>query len=155
MSSSCLPLRYPGGKTSIFEIVSQFIKANKLQRRHYAEPYAGGCGLALTLLYHGVVSDIHINDIYRGIWAFWDATLNHTEKLEEKIKSTPVTIDEWHKQKEVIETPINYMDFDVGFATFFLNRTNRSGIVKNAGVIGGESKMVITNWIADLTKLIL
>lgn len=140
MPLSYSPLRYPGGKTSIFELVSEFIKVNKLQRRHYAEPYAGGCGLALALLYHGFVSDIHINDIDRGIWAFWDAVLNHTERLEEKINTTTINMDEWYKQKEVIQNPKIYDDFGVGFATFFLNRTNRSGIIKNAGVIGGKNQ---------------
>lgn len=134
------PLRYPGGKTSIFDLVSEFITVNKLQRRHYAEPYAGGCGLALALLYNGFVCDIHINDIDRGIWAFWDAVLNHTEKLEDKIKSTPVDIKEWHLQKDIILAADDYDDFTLGFATFFLNRTNRSGIIKNAGPIGGEKQ---------------
>lgn len=140
MSSSYSPLRYPGGKTAIFDIVSQFIRTNKLQRRHYAEPYAGGAGLALKLLFNGFVSDIHLNDIDRGIWAFWDIVLNQNQKFVDKINATPITMEEWYKQKNVIEFPENHEDFMLGFATFFLNRTNRSGIIKNAGVIGGKKQ---------------
>ena len=84
MPLSYSPLRYPGGETSIYELVSDIINANKLQRRHYAEPYAGGCGLALALLFNGRVSDIHINDIDLGIWSFWHSVLNHTDELVEK-----------------------------------------------------------------------
>jgi DNA adenine methylase len=140
MSLSYSPLRYPGGKTSIFEVVSGFIKINKLQRRHYAEPYAGGCGLALALLYDGLVSDIHINDIDHGVWAFWDSVLNDTENLAEMIIQTPVTIDEREKQRELLTNNKTASALEIGFATFFLNRTNRSGIIKNAGVIGGRNQ---------------
>lgn len=140
MVLSCSPLRYPGGKTGIFELVANFIKVNKLQRRHYVEPYAGGCGLALSLLYHGHVCDIHINDIDAGIWAFWDSVLNQTDELVEKITYTPITIEEWEKQREIVRTSENDDSIELGFATFFLNRTNRSGIIKNAGVIGGRDQ---------------
>lgn len=140
MIRSHSPLRYPGGKTSIFDLVSAFIEVNNLQRRHYAEPYAGGCGLALVLLYNGFVCDIHINDIDRGIWAFWNAVLNHTDELEKKIIDTPVNMDEWNNQKKIISSPDDHDDFALGFATFFLNRTNRSGIIRKAGVIGGKSQ---------------
>lgn len=134
------PLRYPGGKSCLFELVSNLLKNNKLERSHYAEPFAGGCGLALSLLYSGHVSDIHINDVDPSIWAFWHSVLYDTEKLVYKISKTPITIDEWKLQKEVlcdgdVDDPLN-----LGFAAFFLNRTNRSGIIKNAGVIGGVAQ---------------
>ena len=140
MPLSYSPLRYPGGKTNIYELVSDFIKVNKLQRRHYAEPYAGGCGLALALLYHGHVCDIHINDIDAGIWSFWDSVLNHTDELVEKITKTNITITEWENQREVLKASDPSNPVNLGFATFFLNRTNRSGIIKNAGVIGGRDQ---------------
>lgn len=113
------------------------LRENRLERRHYAEPFAGGCGLALALLYEGHVSDIHINDVDASIWAFWKSVLNHTDELSYRIKKTPITVDEWRAQREVhlamdVDDPVS-----LGFSTFFLNRTNRSGIIKAAGVIGG------------------
>lgn len=134
------PLRYPGGKTRISELVSDFISVNSLEGTHYAEPYAGGSGLALSLLYGGYVSDIHINDIDDGIWAFWSCVLNDTDGLLEKLEGTPITLDEWEKQREIWKTGRYQTKLDLGFATFFLNRTNRSGIIRNAGMIGGREQ---------------
>jgi len=137
VSRATSPLRYPGGKACLLDLTSAVLRLNDLERGHYAEPFAGGCGLALELLYGGFVSDIHINDIDRAIWSFWHCVLDETEALIEKIVRTPVTIDEWLKQREInrdenIDDPLS-----LGFAAFFLNRTNRSGIIKGAGVIGG------------------
>jgi DNA adenine methylase len=134
------PLRYPGGKSSIFPMVSDIIAHNGLQRGHYLEPFAGGAGLALSLLFNGVVHEIHLNDIDRAIWCFWDAVVNHSDALIEVIETTPVTMEQWHIQKSVQENQMNHTDLEVGFSLLFLNRTNRSGIVKKAGVIGGKNQ---------------
>ncbi len=131
------PLRYPGGKTSLYPLVTSLLRDNKLERRHYAEPFAGGCGLALALLYGGHVSDIHINDVDSSIWAFWHSVLNHVEEIVNMIASTPVTVDEWRHQRAIYLAQDERDSLALGFAAFFLNRTNRSGIIKNAGVIGG------------------
>jgi len=140
MSLATSPLRYPGGKGSLFGLVSNIIRLNKLERGHYAEPYAGGCGLALSLLYGGQVSDIHINDLDRPVWAFWNAVLNQTDELIDLMMATPVTIEEWRRQRQIHRDARNATNLQIGFAAFFLNRTNRSGIIKNAGVIGGLSQ---------------
>ncbi len=137
MSRTSSPLRYPGGKSCLKPIVSKIFKANKLQRFHYAEPYAGGCGLALSLLFSGYVSDIHINDIDPSIWSFWHSVLNHTDDLIRLIEGVDISVSEWRKQQEIqlnedLEDPLS-----LGFSAFFLNRTNRSGIIAGAGVIGG------------------
>lgn len=117
--------------------VSRILRGNKLERGHYAEPYAGGCGLALALLYGGFVSDIHINDIDRPLWAFWDAVLNNTEDFIRLMEKTPVTMDEWRRQRELVKDDTSADTLGLGFAAFFLNRTNRSGVIKRGGVIGG------------------
>lgn len=133
------PLRYPGGKTCMLGAVSRILRGNKLERGHYAEPYAGGCGLALSLLYGGFVSDIHVNDFDKPVWSFWHSVLNHSEDFVALMERTPVTLKEWRKQRRIFLSD----DADtmaLGFATFFLNRTNRSGVIKTAGVIGGLSQ---------------
>ena len=137
MARGTSPLRYPGGKTCLLQLVSTILKANLLERKNYAEPYAGGCGLALALLYEGYVSDIHINDIDPSIWAFWHSVLHQTDELAYMIAQTPITIDEWQRQREIHLSQNADATLALGFSTFFLNRTNRSGIIKNAGVIGG------------------
>ncbi|MGB9154775.1 MAG: DNA adenine methylase [Alphaproteobacteria bacterium] len=140
MARTASPLRYPGGKSCLYDLLTTILHENRLERGHYVEPYAGGCGLALSLLYGGHVSDIHINDLDTAIWSFWDCVLNRTEELVELIQNTPVTIKEWHRQKEIQRTPDTKAPLQLAFATFFLNRTNRSGIIKGAGMIGGLSQ---------------
>lgn len=137
MSRSSSPLRYPGGKSCLLPLVSNILKLNSLRHRSYAEPYAGGCGLALSLLYGSYVSEIHINDVDASIWAVWHSVLFETEEICERVSTAEMNIDEWRKQKSIyLQQEIND-PVSLGFATFYLNRTNRSGIIKDAGVIGG------------------
>lgn len=138
--ASVSPLRYPGGKSSLLDLLATVIHNNEIRYFQYAEPYAGGCGLALALMYGGYVSDIHINDIDPSIWSFWHAVLEYNDDLVKLIKTTPVTISEWEKQKEIHLQANKDDPISLGFATFFLNRTNRSGIIKGAGVIGGKAQ---------------
>lgn len=137
MVRSNSPLRYPGGKSCLYDLTSLIIRENKLERGHYAEPYAGGCGLALSLLFGGHVADIHINDIDPSIWAFWHCVLNDTDAFIDKMHETEVSIQQWHLQRDVHRAQDIEDTLTLGFSTFFLNRTNRSGIIKGAGVIGG------------------
>lgn len=132
------PLRYPGGKGKLTDFIQLTMKNNDLIGVEYVEPYAGGCGVAIKLLLKGFVSAIHLNDLNPSIYAFWYSVLHHADELCERIASVEVTIEEWHKQKAIQD---NYGDdlLALGFSTFFLNRTNRSGIIRG-GVIGGKSQ---------------
>jgi len=105
-----------------------------------AEPYAGGCGLALALMFGGHVSEIYINDIDSAIWSFWNSVLNETDDLVRLIETTPITLNEREKQREIYLKSDVTNPLSLGFSTFFLNRTNRSGIIKGAGAIGGKSQ---------------
>jgi DNA adenine methylase len=130
------PLRYPGGKRSIARFIKLLVVANELEGGDYVEPYAGGAAAALSLLYGGYVRHIHLNDLNPQLFAFWQSVLNETEELSRLIKDTPVRVDTWQQQKEIYDAHEAYSTLQVGFAFFFLNRTNRSGIL-NGGVIGG------------------
>src|SRR5271155_3922115 len=103
MASGTSPLRYPGGKTCFYNLVAAMLRQNGLERGHYAEPFAGGFGLGLTLLYGGHVADVHIDDIDESIWSFWHSLLNRTARFVDKVVNTPVTIDEWRRQREVFK----------------------------------------------------
>ncbi|MBI4620607.1 MAG: DNA adenine methylase [Desulfobacterales bacterium] len=133
------PLRYPGGKGKLAPFFKKLFRHNNLCDGTYVEPYAGGSAVALTLLLEGYAWEIVINDIDPLIYAFWWAVLNDTETLSRKIKDTPVTMQVWKEQKCVHADSEQHSLTDVGFATFFLNRTNISGIIK-AGVIGGKKQ---------------
>jgi DNA adenine methylase len=117
--------------------VATTLRLNGLQRGHYAEPYAGGCGLALSLLYGGFVADIHVNDIDPPVWSFWHCVLNDTDALTDLIEKTPVTVEEWRRQRATLLAMDLTDPLALGFAAFFLNRTNRSGVIASGGVIGG------------------
>ncbi|WP_051389672.1 DNA adenine methylase [Bradyrhizobium sp. Ec3.3] len=131
------PLRYPGGKAKLFPFFIELIRENKLFSRDYCEPYAGGAGLALRLLTTGYVDRISINDIDPSIYAFWRSALFDTEKFCRLIAKTPISIDQWYRQQEVWQNGDLDNKLALGFSAYFLNRTNRSGIIEGAGPIGG------------------
>lgn len=129
------PLRYPGGKNKLAKFISQICELNNING-HYVEPYAGGASVALHLLINSYVSKITINDKDKSIYAFWYCVLHKTEKLCDLIVKTDITVDNWRIQKDIQKRKNNVTLLDLGFSTFFLNRTNVSGIIKG-GIIGG------------------
>jgi DNA adenine methylase len=133
------PLRYPGGKGKLAGFIKNIIEANDLHDGDYVEPYAGGAGVAVELLLHEYVQHIHINDISRPVFAFWHSVLEDTEALVRLMRDTPLTMKTWTQQKKILMHQGDYDDLELGFATFFLNRTNRSGIL-NGGAIGGRDQ---------------
>jgi len=136
MSKYYSPLRYPGGKNCIFPFMSRLFYENQLIGIRYVEPYAGGAGLALRLLFEGYVDAIYINDLDPAIYAFWKIVLEMPDDFCEWIKNVDVSIDNWKKYREIHRRAQTASLFELAKATFFLNRTNISGILKG-GVIGG------------------
>ena len=132
------PLRYPGGKGRLAQYVIELIEMNDLTEGHYVEPYAGGAGIAITLLYLEYVSHIHLNDLNRSVHAFWRSVLDEPEAFCRLVHDTPISVDEWKRQKAV-QGASNPDPLALGFSTFFLNRTNRSGII-TGGLIGGKNQ---------------
>lgn len=133
------PLRYPGGKGRLGPWLAQLLRHNKISGGWYVEPYAGGAGAAIYLLAQGYVDHIVINDLDPVVHAFWWAVLNDTERFIDLLDEAPVTMDSWYRQKAIHADPDRFSLTEIGFATFFLNRTNRSGILKG-GVIGGKNQ---------------
>lgn len=131
------PLRYPGGKNCLTEFLMDIAEVNDLTGGVYVELFAGGAGAALNLLFNGTYRHIHINDFDSHIFAMWDSILNHTDDFVDIINNTDVSIDEWHRQKAIFDQFDITNPVELGFSTFFLNRTNRSGIIFKAGPIGG------------------
>merc|ERR1711879_547478 len=91
------------------------------------------------MLQKGIVQKIHLNDLDRSIYSFWYSILNNTEEFIRLIVNTEVSIEEREKQKEVQNNIDKAEVLDLGFSTFYLNRVNRSGILKG-GVIGGKGQ---------------
>lgn len=121
----------------MFPLVAEILMENNLTRGHYAEPYAGGGSLALSLLFAGLVSDIHLNDLDPGISCFWRCILDETDAFAELINACEISVPEWRRQRAIYLAGDVSDPLALGFAAFFLNRTNRSGIIGTGGVIGG------------------
>jgi DNA adenine methylase len=136
MSRYNTPLRYPGGKQKLTPFVREVIVENDLLGGHYAEPYAGGAGVAIELLLSGVVSHIHLNDACERVYAFWRSVMRQPDRLCSLIAGASLTVDEWLRQREIYRSPSQHDQLTVGFSTFYLNRCNRSGIL-SGGLIGG------------------
>ena len=108
---------------------------------HYAEPLAGGAGAAIELLSANVVRKIHLNDADPRIYSAWRAMLLQNDAFKRRLIETPLNMDSWRECRKIVADPKGHSDeLELGFATYFLNRTNRSGIVIGGGPIGGYSQ---------------
>lgn len=132
------PMRYPGGKGRLSQYIIDILRLNDLTGGHYAEPYAGGAGIAIGLLYLEYVTHIHLNDINKSVYAFWKSVCEQPEELCRLVRDKPLTIAQWRKQKAV-QADADASTLELGFSTLYLNRTNRSGIL-TGGVIGGKNQ---------------
>jgi DNA adenine methylase len=131
------PLRYPGGKARFAPFIAEIMDANGLVGGHYLEPYAGGAGVALELLFHGVASHVHINDLDPAVHDFWLGVTTEPERMLQLLHDTPVTMEQWFRWRAVMRGEVQAPLPERAFATLFMNRTNRSGVLKG-GVIGGQ-----------------
>lgn len=132
------PIRYPGGKSKIYPTVERIIRSSGLEGCAYAEAFCGGAGLAVKLLLKGDVSRIVLNDVDPAVYSMWDAIVRHPEELCSFLEGTEPTVDEWERQHEVLASSSS-PSLELGMAALFLNRTNRSGILRG-GPIGGKDQ---------------
>jgi len=141
MPSHPSPLRYPGGKHSLAPLLADVLVCNQLHDGTIIEPFAGGAGASLRLMFDEIVSQLVLNDADPRLYAFWRAVLNQTEQLVRLIETTPLTMEQWQKCSAVYNSaPSRTRQLDLAFAVFYLNRCNRSGILMGGGPIGGHEQ---------------
>ena len=142
MNKTISPLRYPGGKAKVYHQILKLLEKNNKVGTIYIEPFAGGCGLALMLLKNNIVSGLILNDIDKSIYCFWKSVIKYNAEFCEMIEKATISLEEREIQKLIQNNKENINKrkkediLKLGFSTFYLNRVNRSGIIK-AGVIGG------------------
>ncbi len=137
-SAAMSPFRYPGGKAFFADELHKAVKQLPGGITAYLEPFAGGAGAAIRLLGAGAVDEVHLNDADIRVFSAWSAIINENSRFLDALQEVPVDMSTWRHCKSIVDNPASASDlFEVGFATFFLNRTNRSGIVQGAGPIGG------------------
>ena len=138
------PLRYPGGKSQLAPFISRLLDFKPPSRNIYCEPFCGGAGVAMSMLMTSRCERVFLNDADPGIYSFWRAALTETDRLIGQMWDTPIDIPTWDHLRSVRRSKLEELgpekySFELGFATFYLNRTNRSGIVEG-GCIGGRSQ---------------
>ncbi len=139
MPTTLTPLRYPGGKTKYVDLFVDVIARNNLENCTFVEVFAGGCGAAIKLLLDGHVKGIFLNDLDVAVYSFWRSLKEQPDDLANLIRNTPVNMKEWRRQKAVYDCRDASDMLGLGFATFYLNRCNHSGILE-ARPIGGMSQ---------------
>lgn len=132
------PLRYPGGKSALAGLFADLIADLGIRNCAYVEPYAGGVGAGIALLREGIVKRLVINDIDPAVYSFWTQVVDYNGAFADWIAAVPLTLDEWRRHRDVYRSKTSDQAA-LGRAFFYLNRTNRSGVL-NAGVIGGQAQ---------------
>jgi DNA adenine methylase len=144
---SSSPLRYPGGKSAMADLLGRIRYINGLGDRAMAEPFAGGAGASLSLLYREEAPEIHINDADPAIHALWWTLKYQPEQFAALLRSTRVSMAEWRRQRDKYRSKKRISRLERGFAAFYLNRCNHSGIIKDGGPIGGIKQT--GKWLLD------
>ncbi|TQL48743.1 DNA adenine methylase [Homoserinimonas aerilata] len=130
------PLRYPGGKAALAGLFADLISELGLDDAKYVEPYAGGAGAGVALLREGLIQELVVNDFDPAVYSFWRSVVHDNAEFVLMLEKTPLNIEEWRRQREIYRSADANDPLKLGFAFFYLNRTNRSGVL-SGGVIGG------------------
>ena len=101
MAEHYSPLRYPGGKAKLAPFVASVMRRNGHLHPEYVEPYAGGAGSALKLLFEEYADRVIINDADPRLHSFWWAVTKRTSEFIDAVRATSVTVDEWYRQREI------------------------------------------------------
>ena len=78
-----------------------------------------------------------INDADQAIHALWWSLVKRPREFLRMLAKTDVSMAEWRRQRVTYMSSGRIARLRRGFAAFFLNRCNRSGIIMNGGPIGG------------------
>ena len=122
------------------DLLASVRRLNNLGSRAIAEPFAGGAGASLSLLFLEETSEIYINDADPAICDFWWSLVSQPKKFFECLSKVEPTIEEWERQRKIYRGSRGVSRTQRGFSAFFLNRCNRSGIIANGGPIGGRAQ---------------
>ena len=138
MPETTSPLRYPGAKRFLANYIDSLLNANNLYGATFYEPYAGSAAVGIELLQRGHIKKLVLCEKDILLYSFWDCVFRHTEALNCKIESTPITIETWKQLQPYRDfTSLDQANIvELGFSGLFFNRTNFSGIL-NANPIGG------------------
>lgn len=125
------PLRYPGGKSRVAELLVDLMPDFK----EYREPFLGGGSVFLTAKQKRPDAKYWINDLYYDLWCFWTEAQADMGSLVDDIKKLREEYQgggrEMH-DKLVLEMP-GYGIHDKAVAFFAINRSTFSGTSLSGG----------------------
>lgn len=124
------PLRYPGSKQKVIKKIEPYWEAISKMTHEYREPFLGGASIFLNLNTEG--KTIWLNDKDKNISTFFKVVKDYPREFCELVNKCSPSIKVWKEMR--YSEPKD--DLNIAFKTFFLNRTNYSGIL-NANPIGG------------------
>lgn len=136
------PLRYPGSKVRITEMVASLLEQNLLVGCHLYEPFAGGSAVSLGLLANGFVPSATWVERDPLIYTFWKMVKEQPEALIARMMKSDISLSTWKRMLPLrdIKRPTKATLPDLGYAGLFFNRTCFSGII-GAGPIGGITQL--------------
>ncbi len=120
------PLRYPGGKSKILDLLSTYLHEEK---KTFVDVYCGGGSVGLSLLLSGIVEHLVMNDLDKGVYALFYVILTAPEMLIEKIKTiTPDRNLFFEYQQMIKKNYEGYSKLERAFGFLVVNRLAFSGI---------------------------
>jgi len=122
------------------DLLRRIRSLNQLGEFDLAEPFAGGAGASLSLLFQEEVPRIHLNDADPALFDFWWTLKNRPVPFLKMIDTINIDMQEWERQRTIYKEKKTLSRLKRGFSAFFLNRCNRSGIIMNGGPIGGMTQ---------------
>ena len=140
------PFRYPGGKTWLVPCVRRWLGSLHHRPFEFAEPFAGGGIVGLSVLFEGLAQKLTLVEIDRDIGAVWKTILSiQGERLASEILSFRLSD---HAVKTALsKTPTN--QFERAFQTILRNRVQRGGIMApGAGLVkqGENGRGLASRW---------
>ena len=76
------PLRYPGGKSRAMKFLGEYFPKNI---ESYVEPFLGGGSVALWVTQKYPNANIHVNDSYHPLYAFWHQLQEQGTEMRERL----------------------------------------------------------------------
>jgi DNA adenine methylase len=127
------PLRYPGGKSKVTDLLLPFIP---LDIREFREPFIGGGSvfLAVKNLFQNRIERYWINDINVDLYLFWKYAQNNIDNLASAVIKVRENYQDGKELYNYLKNQDNInSEFDIAVRFFIMNRITFSGIMDSGG----------------------
>ena len=120
------PLRYPGGKSKVLDLLSLYLHEDK---KTFIDVYCGGGSVGLSLLLSGMVDHLVMNDLDKGVYALFHVILTSPKELIAKIRSVTPDRELFFRYQQMIKNNYEgYSELECAFGFLLVNRLAFSGI---------------------------